>query len=1058
MKKTELIFAFLMLALCLSTARGAEIVIPTTAATPFDITQGTFTGGAFKTVNGINTYDSFKNGTTATYTLDNQEAAPYKISFAACTKNAGNSLNFHITDADGNVELDQTIDITNNGSWTDFVPYNFITNTLTKGKKTFVLTFLHTGGGYTSNVESIVFTPYKADAKTFTLSTASNPADAGTISVSPSGSKFEEGSLITLSQTHAFGYKLINWTDAEGNILSTDDSYVFNITKDMTVTANYTTFATHQLDYSVTGGANKYMVQLSPAPTIVDGKSMYEEGTTVTLNGASNKILTFGNWSNGETATEIQLKMNRDQTITANYSARDYIVGWDFYKSGGSSRVADFASANNETAQLILRKADGTINGWLDKSSESNGAAYGEGCAVNWRDNQTGQFWWQTTINAAAFTDIHIFCQMSYQYNAYAKQNVEYSLNGTDWTTLGTITLGAAKSWIDGDFDLPATLNNKEQIIIRWKSDTENSEQTDPTSTKDGVMIRNIYITGTAQVIKDSIAPQLTGTVPAEASATASANGRIILTFDEKVKTADGAKATLGDTELTPEVSGKSVIFEYRGLKYATAYTFTLPANTIADLNGNYIAKPISISFTTKTRPIVAKGSFDFIVPDDGTFAQAVKAAAKRTDAGSRFRIFVKQGEYTLTGDEGMTIKGSDGNSYQKPVTSINTPNVSIIGEDISTTSLANQAVSAIEGLGNCATIQLGSSATGIYMQDITLKNGLPYLGGRGAALEDSGNKNIFKNVTLFGGQDTYLSNNSNGRFYFEGGTLQGYTDYLCGKGDVFYNGVDLIVRRDGSIISAPSQPAKYGYVFSGCTIKSEKPEYASYSLGRPWGTGTPRAIYINTTMETVASVDGWSEMSGGWPDLFAEYNSVTSTGTTIDLSNRKTTWNGGDGNKHTTAGAALTKEQAAEYTVANVMGSSDGWDPTEATEQLSAPENVTLQGTSLTWDDSQYALCWAVCKNGKVMAFTSTNKFAITDATATYSVRAANEMGGLSEAAQARIATGITDCGDTPKSVVKRECYNLQGICVNNAYRGVVIIVDTLSDGSTVAQKSSVR
>ncbi len=38
-----------------------------------------------------------------------------------------------------------------------------------------------------------------------------------------------------------------------------------------------------QLDVNVEGGAKDYMVTLSPAPEMVDGKKMYEEGTEVTL-------------------------------------------------------------------------------------------------------------------------------------------------------------------------------------------------------------------------------------------------------------------------------------------------------------------------------------------------------------------------------------------------------------------------------------------------------------------------------------------------------------------------------------------------------------------------------------------------------------------------------------------------------------------------------------------------------------------------------------------------------------------------------------------------------
>ena len=52
-----------------------------------------------------------------------------------------------------------------------------------------------------------------------------------------------------------------------------------------------------------------------------------------------------------------------------------------------------------------------------------------------------------------------------------------------------------------------------------------------------------------------------------------SANGKIVLTFDEKVKLTDNAAATLGTAKIEGTVSGKTITFAYKGLNYATAYT-----------------------------------------------------------------------------------------------------------------------------------------------------------------------------------------------------------------------------------------------------------------------------------------------------------------------------------------------------------------------------------------------------------------------------------------------------------------------------------------------------
>ena len=123
-----------------------------------------------------------------------------------------------------------------------------------------------------------------------------------------------------------------------------------------------------------------------------------------------------------------------DSLITISL-AKDFIAGWDFYKSAREGRTADFAAADNDVDQLILRDADGNTYAWLDKSNSAGGYE-GKNAAVNWTSKKTkalGETYWQTKVNATAFTDIKVKSSMLYNYNAYETYNVEYSLNGTDW-------------------------------------------------------------------------------------------------------------------------------------------------------------------------------------------------------------------------------------------------------------------------------------------------------------------------------------------------------------------------------------------------------------------------------------------------------------------------------------------------------------------------------------------------------------------------------------------------------------------------------------------------
>ncbi|RGV00521.1 InlB B-repeat-containing protein [Segatella copri] len=912
----------------------------------------------------------------------------------------------------------------------------------------------------------------------YTLSAAVSTVGAGTVKVSPTGTVFDAETSITVTATKNFGYKFVNWTDANNQVVSTDEAYTFSISANTALKANFEKINTYALNYKVEGGAKDYMISASPVPTIVEGKNMYEEGTEVTLTASSNDILTFTNWNDGETGAERKINMNADQSFTAAYSAKDFIAGWDFYKSAREGRTADFAAEDNDVDQLILRDADGNTYTWLDKSNSAGGYE-GKNAAVNWTSKKTkplGETYWQTKVNATAFTDIKVKSSMLYNYNAYETYNVEYSLNGTDWTKVGAIKMPGAKAWTDGEFTLPSDANNKAEVYIRWIADKTSSIK-GATSDSDGIAIAGIYITGTAQLVNDGKAPVLVNTVPAEGATNASANGKIVLTFDEKVKLTDNAAATLGTQKIEGAVSGKTITFAYKGLNYATAYTFTLAAGSVADLTDNATDQEIVLNFTTKTKPAVTKALYDFIVPTDGDFKTALDAAAKRTDTSKRFRIFIKQGDYKIPADEKSKVTGSDGKSYANPTTYMNTPNVSIIGEGMDNTSLTNtvpnsgQSANVLEGIGKGDVLCLQKGATNTYFQDLKMYSSMGDAKGRDIVLNDQSNKTICKNVNLWAYQDTYVSNNQNGKFYFEDGILRGRTDYLCGKGDVYYNNVELWICEKGGYLAVPSQPKKYGYIFKDCTIKdatAAKDLNGNYTLGRPWGKGTPIALYIDTKMEAIPSAAGWNEMSGGYPKRFAEYNSYTSTGSVVNLKDRKKVYDAYDSKdgdnyvnrRNETAGdPILTAEEAATYTIETVMGQDDDWDPTAATEQASAPTNVKLNGTTLAWDNNDYALLWAVCKNGKVVDFTITPSYIVDDASATWSVRAANEMGGLSEATVVGQGTGIHNiAAATDAAVIKTAIYAADGTQLSNLQKGINIIVKTLADGSKKTSKVIVK
>lgn len=78
-----------------------------------------------------------------------------------------------------------------------------------------------------------------AEPQTVTISTSSNPAEGGTITISPDN-VVEVGTEVTLTATANSGWKFVNWATTGSNILSTNPSYTFTVTGDVNfITANF---------------------------------------------------------------------------------------------------------------------------------------------------------------------------------------------------------------------------------------------------------------------------------------------------------------------------------------------------------------------------------------------------------------------------------------------------------------------------------------------------------------------------------------------------------------------------------------------------------------------------------------------------------------------------------------------------------------------------------------------------------------------------------------------------------------------------------------------------
>lgn len=978
--------------------------------------------------------------------------SPEKITFNA-TKcgTSGGTLNIYALSGDKKVTLVEGLnpkksaeyssheyDLSALGTLTDKVEIRFYVYDLNLGKQ-LGLNKINVVGDLKGKPEAV---------PVCTLSVKSGTEGAGNVSSNPSGTEFDEGTSITVTATENFGYHFAAWTDENGNKVSEENPYTFEITGNTQLVATYTKSNVYALNLKLEGGANTNLVQLSPEGNVVDGVHWYEEGTDVKLTALNNRILTFTNWEDNTTDAVREMKMDGEKDVTATFSCADYIVGWDLYnETPAKERAADYKQETDNAGLLSLRNEAGTTSSWLACGS-GKGGQNGKYAARVWKD-LSEKYYFEISFSTKEYTNIVLSAAVGDDFNAHSIVNAEYSTDGKTYTKFDSWTL-PYRAWATEELALPADADNKERVYIRFMPDW-TSELVGSESNLDGTAVAEIFVLADRNIADDGEAPKLVSTLPADKAEGVTANGSVILTFNEKVvAAAGGGKAVLDGEEIEPTVSGKTVVYKYSGLKYSTPYTFTLPAGAIEDRSGNAFGGT-AITFTTMERKQPEARVYDAVVAQDGTGDHTTLQAAVDAAPENRVKpwlIFIKEGKYK----EHVNIPE-------------NKPFLYFIGQDRDKVQITDDKLC---GGDNALHVDDGATVVArpanLFFEGISFVNSYGVeqnAGPQALALNTKNDRLVFNNCGMYSYQDTWITpSRSDCRAYVKNCLIEGAVDFIYNNGDYFFDGCTLnIVRKDGGYIVAPSHNAEseWGYVFMNNVITAPGvPSETSVWLGRPWHN-QPKTVFINTKAEVTIPATGWYEKMGGIPAVFADYNTVDGDGNPVDLSQRRDYyWYLDDSGKKVEGYAkkSLTDEEAAQYTVKNVLSGDDNWQPEIMTEACDAPVPVIDKlGGMITWEAVPYAICYVITKDGKVEGFTTGTSCTYAEGSE-YSIQAANEYGGLSRAAKADdTPTGIDGVG-TDENMTVTGIYSADGVKLGSLGRGINIVVYTTSDGNTVTRK----
>ena len=205
----------------------------------------------------------------------------------------------------------------------------------------------------------------------YTVSVSANPANGGTVS---GGGNFSQGQSCTVVASPNANYTFTNWTE-NGNVVSTNASYTFNVTANRTLVANFT--------YN----APSYTVNVSANPVYggtVTGGGSFNQGQSCTVVATPNNNFTFTNWTeNGNVVSanaSYTFNVTGNRTLVANftYSPSIYTVSVSANPTEGGTVTGGGSFSHGQSCTVVASpNANYTFTNWTENGNVvSTNASY----------------------------------------------------------------------------------------------------------------------------------------------------------------------------------------------------------------------------------------------------------------------------------------------------------------------------------------------------------------------------------------------------------------------------------------------------------------------------------------------------------------------------------------------------------------------------------------------------------------------------------------------------------------------------------------------------------
>jgi pectinesterase len=207
-----------------------------------------------------------------------------------------------------------------------------------------------------------------------------------------------------------------------------------------------------------------------------------------------------------------------------------------------------------------------------------------------------------------------------------------------------------------------------------------------------------------------------------------------------------------------------------------------------------------------------------------------------------------------------------------------------------------------------------------IYADDfkasnITFQNNAGFTAGQAVAVFAFGDKLVFDKCNFTGFQDVLFLSGEGSRQYYKDCYIEGTTDFIFGPATAVFQSCHIHSKKN-SHVTAASTPKEvpYGFVFFDCNLTADK-EINKVSLGRPWRPDAS-VTYIRCAIGEHIIPGGWDNWKNPENEKTARYAEYQCTGPGANTQAR-VKW-----------AKQLTDAEAKKYTLKNILGSKDNWDP----------------------------------------------------------------------------------------------------------------------------------